>query len=148
MYAPFFDAPPSLLRKPDGSVLFECICNGNPQPTIQWFVYCSFLFSERFSIVKTYGVDQSPRDATLIRSCHDTPMMMIKFFKDQELKDARHEQRIKKSVGKWTVQMIMKNPTQEDQGVYKVVATNQAGTHSVQQDYIHICTADEIFKTQ
>ncbi|EYC13175.1 hypothetical protein Y032_0044g1012 [Ancylostoma ceylanicum] len=66
MYAPFFDAPPSLLRKPDGSVLFECICSGSPQPTIQWF------------------------------------------FKDQELKDARHEQKIKKSVGKWTVTMIMK----------------------------------------
>uniref|UniRef100_A0A0K0DK21 Ig-like domain-containing protein n=1 Tax=Angiostrongylus cantonensis TaxID=6313 RepID=A0A0K0DK21_ANGCA len=106
MYPPFFDAPPSLLRKPDGSVLFECICNGSPQPRIQWF------------------------------------------FKDQELKDARHEQKIKKSVGKWTVQMIMKNPTQEDQGIYKVVATNQAGTHSVEQNYIHICTADEIFKTQ
>ncbi|RCN43540.1 immunoglobulin I-set domain protein [Ancylostoma caninum] len=66
MYAPFFDAPPSLLRKPDGSVLFECICSGSPQPTIQWF------------------------------------------FKDQELKDDRHVQKIKKSVGKWTVTMIMK----------------------------------------
>ncbi|PIO74673.1 ABC transporter, ATP-binding protein [Teladorsagia circumcincta] len=36
MYAPFFESPPSLVFKPDGSVLFECICSGNPQPTIQW----------------------------------------------------------------------------------------------------------------
>ncbi|KHJ78687.1 immunoglobulin I-set domain protein [Oesophagostomum dentatum] len=66
MYPPFFDAPPSLLRKPDGSVLFECICSGSPQPKIQWF------------------------------------------FKDKELNDDRHVQKVKKSVGKWTVTMIMK----------------------------------------
>jgi hypothetical protein len=28
--APFFEKPPSLLNKPDGSVLFECMCNSNP----------------------------------------------------------------------------------------------------------------------
>uniref|UniRef100_A0A7I4Y662 Immunoglobulin I-set domain containing protein n=1 Tax=Haemonchus contortus TaxID=6289 RepID=A0A7I4Y662_HAECO len=106
MYAPFFEAPPSLLRKPDGSVLFECICSGNPEPTIKWF------------------------------------------FKDQELKNDRFVQKIKKSVGKWAVTLIMKNPTQDDQGVYKVVATNSAGSHSVEQQYVHSQTANEIFKTQ
>ncbi|VDL78382.1 unnamed protein product [Nippostrongylus brasiliensis] len=106
MYAPFFEAPPSILRKPDGSLLFECICSGSPQPTIQWF------------------------------------------FKDKELNGPRYVSKIKKSVGKWTVTLIIKDPTQDDQGVYKVVATNNQGTHSIEQKYIHICTADEIFKTQ
>lgn len=35
--APFFEKAPSIINKPDGSVLFECMCNANPEPTIQWF---------------------------------------------------------------------------------------------------------------
>ncbi|VDO08868.1 unnamed protein product [Haemonchus placei] len=71
-----------------------------------------------------------------------------RFFKDQELKNDRFVQKIKRSVGKWAVTLIMKNPTQDDQGVYKVVATNSAGSHSVEQQYVHSQTANEIFKTQ
>ncbi|VDK78338.1 unnamed protein product [Litomosoides sigmodontis] len=104
--APFFEKAPSIINKPDGSVLFECMCNANPEPTIQWF------------------------------------------FKDKELSGDRHVMKIKKMVGKWTCTMIMKNPTLQDQGVYKVVATNKNGTHSVEQHYVQSCTANEVFKTQ
>lgn len=34
---PFFEKPPSILNRPDGSVLFECMCNANPEPTVEWF---------------------------------------------------------------------------------------------------------------
>ncbi|CAI4224126.1 unnamed protein product [Auanema sp. JU1783] len=106
MLAPFFEKAPSLLQKPDGSILFECLCNANPQPTIKWI------------------------------------------FKDKELSGDRYVQKIKKTVGKWTVTMQLKNPSQADQGIYKVVATNDRGSHSVEQQYIHCQTANEIFKTQ
>ncbi|TMS35401.1 hypothetical protein L596_002812 [Steinernema carpocapsae] len=104
--APFFDKAPSLLQKPDGSVLFECMCNANPEPSVKWF------------------------------------------FKDKELNDDRHVTKVKKMVGKYTCCMIMKNPTLADQGIYKVVATNSHGNHSVEQGYVHTCTSNEIFKTQ
>ncbi|GMT15000.1 hypothetical protein PFISCL1PPCAC_6297 [Pristionchus fissidentatus] len=106
MLAPFFEKAPSLVNQPDGSVLFECLCNANPQPTIQWF------------------------------------------FKDKPVNDDRHVCKIKKMVGKWTVTMVIKNPTQADQGIYKVTATNDRGTHSVEQAYAAVCTANQIFKTQ
>lgn len=36
--APFFDGKPSLINRPDGSVLFECLLNGTPQPSVAvWF---------------------------------------------------------------------------------------------------------------
>ena len=55
--------------------------------------------------------------------------------------------------GKWIIsyifsENIFKNPGQQDQGIYKVVATNPQGTHSVQQNYVMKCTANEVFKTQ
>ncbi|GMR36859.1 hypothetical protein PMAYCL1PPCAC_07054 [Pristionchus mayeri] len=106
MLAPFFDKAPSLVTLPDGSVLFECLCNANPQPTIQWF------------------------------------------FKDKPINDDRHVCKIKKTVGKWTVTMTLKNPSQSDQGVYRVTATNDRGNHSVEQQYVHVMTGKEIFKTQ
>lgn len=34
---PFFDKAPSIINKPDGTVLFECMCNANPEPTVKWF---------------------------------------------------------------------------------------------------------------
>uniref|UniRef100_A0AAF5Q3K1 Uncharacterized protein n=1 Tax=Wuchereria bancrofti TaxID=6293 RepID=A0AAF5Q3K1_WUCBA len=44
--APFFDKAPSIINKPDGSVLFECMCNANPEPTMQWFfkLYCICIY--------------------------------------------------------------------------------------------------------
>lgn len=36
--APFFDNKPSIINKPDGSVLFECMCNANPEPTVKWYL--------------------------------------------------------------------------------------------------------------
>jgi len=103
---PFFEKAPSLINRPDGSVLFECMCNGNPEPTIKWF------------------------------------------HKDKELSGERYVFKQKKQVGKYIVTMIMKNPTQADQGRYKIVATNPHGTHSVEQDYIASSTANEVYKTQ
>ncbi|CAA21634.1 Ig-like domain-containing protein [Caenorhabditis elegans] len=103
--APFFEKAPSLIIAPDGSVLFECICNANPQPTVKWFL------------------------------------------KDKELTGDRYVSKIKKMVGKFTVTLHIKNPTQEDQGVYKVTATNTHGSHSVEQQYIYKCTGKEVFKT-
>uniref|UniRef100_A0A914WXG8 Ig-like domain-containing protein n=1 Tax=Plectus sambesii TaxID=2011161 RepID=A0A914WXG8_9BILA len=101
---PFFEKPPSLLNKPDGSVLFECMCNGNPQPDIKWL------------------------------------------HKDKELTGDRYVMRVKKSVGKYNCTLTIKNPTQDDQGIYKVVATNKNGTHSVEQGYTAVCTANEVYK--
>uniref|UniRef100_A0AC35FRD1 Ig-like domain-containing protein n=1 Tax=Panagrolaimus sp. PS1159 TaxID=55785 RepID=A0AC35FRD1_9BILA len=103
---PFFDNKPSLINKPDGSVLMECLLNANPEPKVQWF------------------------------------------FKDQELTGDRFVSKIKKQVGKWVCTLIIKNPTQADQGAYKVVATNAHGTHSVEQFYSAKQTANEVFKTQ
>ncbi len=45
---PFFDQKPSLINRPDGSVLFECMCNGNPQPTVKWFRSDKELQGERY----------------------------------------------------------------------------------------------------
>ncbi|KAI6227676.1 hypothetical protein M3Y99_01229500 [Aphelenchoides fujianensis] len=104
--APFFDAPPSIINKPDGSVLFECLVNGTPQPTVEWFL------------------------------------------KDKKLEGDRYVQKVKKQVGKYVCTLIMKNPTQADQGVYKVVATNEKGKHQVEQRYAAVCVANEVFKTQ
>lgn len=33
---PFIEKEPSILNKPDGSVLFECMVNGNPEPDVKW----------------------------------------------------------------------------------------------------------------
>ncbi|CAK5093925.1 unnamed protein product [Meloidogyne enterolobii] len=104
---PFIERAPSIINKPDGSVLFECICNANPEPTIKWL------------------------------------------FKDQELVPGeRYLIKTKKQVGKYACTMVIKNPGQQDQGIYRVVATNPQGTHSVQQNYVMKCTANEVFKTQ
>jgi hypothetical protein len=89
--APFFDAPPSIINRPDGSVLFECMCNGTPEPSVQWFL------------------------------------------KDKELNGDRFVKKVKKQVGKYVCTLIVKNPTQADQGIYKAVATNPHGTHKVEQ---------------
>lgn len=40
------------------------------------------------------------------------------------------------------------NPTQADQGIYKVVAKNPHGEHKVEQNYTAVCVANEVFKTQ
>ncbi|KAI6184685.1 Ig-like domain-containing protein [Aphelenchoides bicaudatus] len=108
MVAPFFEAPPSIINKPDGSVLFECMLNSNSssEPTVQWFL------------------------------------------KDKELTGDRYVKKIKKQVGKYICTLVMKNPTQADQGVYKVLATNPQGKHSVEQRYAAVCVANEVFKTQ
>lgn len=45
---PFFDKAPSIINKPDGSVLFECMCNANPEPTVQWFHKEKELSSDRY----------------------------------------------------------------------------------------------------
>uniref|UniRef100_A0A7E4ZUS3 IGc2 domain-containing protein n=1 Tax=Panagrellus redivivus TaxID=6233 RepID=A0A7E4ZUS3_PANRE len=103
---PFFDKPPSIINRPDGSVLFECMCNANPEPKVQWFL------------------------------------------KDKELVGDRYVTKVKKQVGKYICTLIMKNPSQADQGIYKVVATNAHGTHFVEQNYTAVCTANEVFKTQ
>uniref|UniRef100_A0A915IY93 Ig-like domain-containing protein n=1 Tax=Romanomermis culicivorax TaxID=13658 RepID=A0A915IY93_ROMCU len=34
---PFIEKEPSILNRPDGSVLFECMVNGNPEPEVKWF---------------------------------------------------------------------------------------------------------------
>jgi len=102
---PFFEGKPSLINKPDGSVLFECMCNGNPEPTIKWF------------------------------------------FKDKELSGEKYVMNQKKMVGKYRCTMVLKSPTLQDQGIYKVVATNKNGTHSVEQGYVCAQTANEVFKT-
>jgi hypothetical protein len=36
MVAPFVEKEPSIMNKPDGSVVFECIVSGSPAPTIKW----------------------------------------------------------------------------------------------------------------
>uniref|UniRef100_A0AC35TSN2 I-set domain-containing protein n=1 Tax=Rhabditophanes sp. KR3021 TaxID=114890 RepID=A0AC35TSN2_9BILA len=33
---PFFEKAPSVAARPDGTVLFECLCNANPEPKITW----------------------------------------------------------------------------------------------------------------
>jgi len=104
--APFFDKPPSIINRPDGSVLFECMVNGTPEPTVQWFL------------------------------------------KDKELQGDRYIKKVKKQVGKYMCTLIMKNPVQSDQGIYKVLATNPHGKHSVEQSYAAVCVANEVFKTQ
>ncbi|VDN53149.1 unnamed protein product [Dracunculus medinensis] len=104
--APFFDKAPSIINKPDGSVLFECTCNANPEPTVKWY------------------------------------------FKDKELTGDRYIMKVKKTVGKYACTMTMKNPTLQDQGIYKITATNKNGNHSVEQNYVMSCTANEVFKTQ
>ncbi|CAD5213364.1 unnamed protein product [Bursaphelenchus xylophilus] len=104
--APFFDKAPSIINRPDGSVLFECMCNANPEPTVTWYL------------------------------------------KDKELTGDRYVFKVKKQVGKYMCTMIMKNPTQSDQGIYKVVAKNPHGEHKVEQSYAAVCVANEVFKTQ
>ncbi|KAH7723921.1 Immunoglobulin I-set domain containing protein [Aphelenchoides avenae] len=71
---PFFEKPPSILNRPDGSVLFECMCNANPEPTVEWF------------------------------------------HKDKKLSGDKYVFKVKKQVGKYMCTMIVKNPTQADQG--------------------------------
>lgn len=121
--APHFERAPGLINKPDGSVLFECILVGNPQPEVTWF------------------------------------------FKGQQLtNDDRHKMLVKKAVGKYTVTMTIKvsltttktlidryssysqNPQQSDQGIYKIVAKNKKGETDCEQNYIMICTADQVYK--
>ncbi|VDP20077.1 unnamed protein product [Soboliphyme baturini] len=34
---PFIEQPPSILNKPDGSVLFECMVSANPEPEVKWY---------------------------------------------------------------------------------------------------------------
>uniref|UniRef100_A0A914WUF3 Ig-like domain-containing protein n=1 Tax=Plectus sambesii TaxID=2011161 RepID=A0A914WUF3_9BILA len=92
---PMFDCAPSMLHKPDGSVLFECMCMSNPEPEVKWF------------------------------------------FKDKQLTGDRYVTRVKKTCGKYTCTLIVKNPTNADQGKYKVVATNKNGTHEVEQGYVN-----------
>ncbi|KAL3098730.1 hypothetical protein niasHT_024484 [Heterodera trifolii] len=99
---PFFERAPSIINKPDGSVLFECICNANPEPTVKWFL------------------------------------------KDKELAGDRFVSKVKKQVGKYLCTLTIKSPNQQDQGIYKVVATNPQGTHSVSQNYMLTCTANEV----
>ncbi|VDM09980.1 unnamed protein product [Wuchereria bancrofti] len=48
--APFFDKAPSIINKPDGSVLFECMCNANPEPTMQWFFKDKELSGDRYTM--------------------------------------------------------------------------------------------------
>lgn len=45
---PFFDKPPSIINKPDGSVMFECICSANPEPKIIWFHRENELSGDRY----------------------------------------------------------------------------------------------------
>uniref|UniRef100_A0A914E0V3 Immunoglobulin I-set domain-containing protein n=1 Tax=Acrobeloides nanus TaxID=290746 RepID=A0A914E0V3_9BILA len=104
--APFFDNKPSIINKPDGSVLFECMCNSNPEPTVKWYL------------------------------------------KDKELVGDRYVTKIKKQVGKYICTLIIKDPTQADQGVIKVEATNEKGKHHVEQNYTKVTVANEVFKTQ
>ncbi len=83
------------------------------------------------------------------------------YFKDKELTGDRHVSKVKKMVGKFACTLIIKvnytmlhyckyanlqNPTLADQGIYKVVATNKNGTHSVEQGYVGACTADQVYK--
>ncbi|CAJ0586965.1 unnamed protein product, partial [Mesorhabditis spiculigera] len=102
---PYFERVPSILFKPDGSVLFECLCNGNPEPEVKWF------------------------------------------FKDKECVGDRYIAKKKKMVGKYTCTLQIKGPTQADQGVYKVTATNNRGTHSVEQPLSLVQVGKEVFKT-
>jgi len=44
------------------------------------------------------------------------------------------------------IRFSFENPSQQDQGIYKVVATNPQGSHSVEQNYMLKCTANEVFK--
>lgn len=37
MVKPVLEGPPSILNRPDGSVLFECMCNSQPPPEVKWF---------------------------------------------------------------------------------------------------------------
>uniref|UniRef100_A0A914DCJ3 Ig-like domain-containing protein n=1 Tax=Acrobeloides nanus TaxID=290746 RepID=A0A914DCJ3_9BILA len=104
--APYFDNKPSIINKPDGSVLFECMVNASPEPTVKWYL------------------------------------------KDKELVGDRYVPKIKKQVGKYICTLIIKNPTQADQGVIKVEATNESGKHAVEQNYSVKTTGKEIFKTQ
>lgn len=34
---PFIEQAPSILNRPDGSVLFECMVSANPEPEVKWF---------------------------------------------------------------------------------------------------------------
>ncbi|KAI1728612.1 immunoglobulin i-set domain-containing protein [Ditylenchus destructor] len=45
---PFFDKAPSIINRPDGSVLFECMCNANPEPKVQWFHKDKELSGDRY----------------------------------------------------------------------------------------------------
>lgn len=47
---PFFDKEPSIINRPDGSVLFECMCNANPEPTVKWFHKDKELSGDRYVI--------------------------------------------------------------------------------------------------
>lgn len=54
---PFFDKAPSIINRPDGSVLFECMCNGNPEPTVKWYLKDKELTGDRyvFKVKKQVG---------------------------------------------------------------------------------------------
>ena len=45
---PCFDNKPSIVNKPDGSVLFECMCKANPEPTVKWYHKDQELSGDRF----------------------------------------------------------------------------------------------------
>ena len=132
---PIFDKAPSIIFQPNGfqnkqfciklkfsSVLFECLCNANPQPTVKWIL-------------------KHPSG-------------------ERELTGDRYVSKVKKQVGKYSCTLIVKaseikcspchlllqNPNQQDQGIYKVVATNPQGTCSVEQNFTLKCTAKDVFK--
>ena len=103
--------------------MFECLCNANPQPTVKW-------------------IFKDPKG-------------------ERELSGDKYLAKVKKQVGKYAVTLTvkvcnifwfiliifpLKNPTQQDQGIYKAVATNPQGTHSVEQNFTLKCTAKDVFK--
>ncbi|KHJ48578.1 immunoglobulin I-set domain protein [Trichuris suis] len=50
---PFIEQTPSILNKPDGSVLFECMVSANPEPEVKWFFKDQELTnSDRYTIKK------------------------------------------------------------------------------------------------
>lgn len=132
--APFFEKPPSLLNKPDGSVLFECMCNANPPPVCIRKYY--IIESNNWRML--YGISKINRWVAIV--------IYRKWRRWSANTRAHSYSRFELIKVIKTKANSLQNPTLADQGIYKVVATNKNGSHSVEQGYVGACTADQVYK--
>lgn len=97
-------------------------------------------------------INQADGSVLLELLCNGNPQPEVKWILrtpkgDRELVGDGYAHKMKKQVGKYVCTMIIKKPKPDDQGTIKIVATNEHGTHSVEQNFMLKCTGKDIFKS-